>query len=149
LKEFCAEKHLTNRVTFLGQIDWIARLFSSATIVVVPSEWEEAFGFVVAEAMACGACLLSSDAGAIPEVIGSGGEAGLLFHKGDPADLSEKLYQLLTNPARRDRMRIAARARAVEHFSIERMVDGYVSLYEELDHSLTTRSSRCRSNSRF
>ncbi|WP_290871832.1 glycosyltransferase, partial [Aquabacterium sp.] len=43
---------LVDQVNFLGQIDWAARLYGEADVVVAPSEWAEAFGFVVAEAAA-------------------------------------------------------------------------------------------------
>lgn len=131
LKAYCARHGLQN-VEFLGQIDWVPRLFATADVVVVPSVWEEAFGFTVAEAMACGACVLASDAGGIPEVVGPDGAAGRTFRAGDAADLKRKLAGLIADAALRRRLRHNARERAVEHFSIRRMVDEYVALYEEL-----------------
>jgi glycosyltransferase involved in cell wall biosynthesis len=139
LKSFCAESDLDRRITFLGQIDWLPRLFSTATVVVVPSEYGEAFGWVVVEAMACGACLLVSDDGAIPEVVGPDGKAGLVFRAGDVADLAAKLRELLADPERRTRMREAARLRAVDQFSLARMLEEYEALYGELDHELRTK----------
>jgi glycosyltransferase involved in cell wall biosynthesis len=62
LRSYCLENNLC-QVQFLGHINWVGRLFASADIVVIPSEWEEACAFVVMEAMACGACVLASDAG--------------------------------------------------------------------------------------
>src|SRR5205823_1714690 len=109
---------------------------SSVTVVVVPSDYGEAFGLVVAEAMACGGCLLASDDGGIPEVIGPNGGAGLVFRRGDPGDLRAKLTELLADPARRARMRAAARDRAVRELSLARMVDGYVAVYDELEGEL-------------
>ncbi len=130
LRAFAAAHGLAGRVEFFGQIDWVPRLFATADVVVVPSEWEEAFGFVAAEAMACGACVLGSDAGAIPEVLGP---AGMIFRRGDAADLTAKLAALLADAPGRERMRRAARARAVRDFSIGRSVEGFLRVLEGLE----------------
>ena len=97
-------------------------------MVVVPSEWDEAFGFVVIEALACGAAVVTSDAGGLPEVVGN---AGLTFGRGDPEDLASVLRDLFDHPDRIANYRSRARARA-EQFSLDRMVAGYVAVYEEL-----------------
>lgn len=132
LRRYCHEMAL-DCVEFLGQIDWVSRLFESADIVVVPSEWEEAFGFTVAEAMAAGACVLASDAGGIPEVVGRNGTAGVLFRRGDRADLKAKLVELLADPDRRRRIGAASRQRVDREFSLARMVRDYLRVYQELD----------------
>jgi glycosyltransferase involved in cell wall biosynthesis len=132
LEAYCDAAGLRGRVEFLGQIDWVNRLFATADVVVVPSEWEEAFGFVAAEAAACGACVIVSDAGALPEVIGTDGKAGVIFARGDATDLAQRLIELMADPHRREQLRRAARERAVSHFSIERMVEGYCRYYEEI-----------------
>lgn len=134
LRRFCLDNAL-NCVQFLGQIDWVPELLASADIVVVPSEWEEAFGFTVAETMAAGACVIASDAGGIPEIVGTDGTAGVLFRKGDRAELKSKLLELLSDPSRRKRMGASARKRAEELFSLGRMVQDYSKLYAELDVS--------------
>ncbi len=117
---------------FVGQIDWLPRLFAEADIVVVPSEWDEAFGFVAVEAAASGACVVASDAGALPEVVGADIEAGVLFRRGDVDDLSAQLAALIADPARRERLRRAARERAVGTFSIERMIERYGTCLEAM-----------------
>ncbi len=131
LEGFCAANKL-HGVEFLGHIDRVAELLAAVDVAVFPSEWEEAFGFAVLEALACGVCVLASTAGGIPEVVGPTGDAGLLFRKGDVADLKGKLRQLWHDPVRRDRMRRAARDRAVTQFSIERMVGNYLAVIGEL-----------------
>jgi 1,4-alpha-glucan branching enzyme len=130
LREFCRTAGLTDRVRFLGQIDWVPRLLSNADVVVIPSEWQEACSFAVIESLACGACVLASDAGGTPEIIGEGGVAGVIFRKGDADDLAEKLSALLVDQARRTQMRIAARQRAVQCFSIERMVEEHAAVID-------------------
>jgi glycosyltransferase involved in cell wall biosynthesis len=134
LRRFCAENELT-QVEFLGHVDWVPRLFSSVDVVVVPSLWEEAFGWVVAEAMACGACVLASDAGGIPEIVGPRSEAGRIFRRGDAADLRRQLGALMRDPAQREKMRAAARARVVDQFSLGRMVDEFARVVQGIDQA--------------
>jgi len=131
LKEF-AKVHQLGQVRFLGGVDNIPELFASAHIVVVPSEWAEAFGLVVVEAMACGTAVICSDAGGIPEVLGADGGTGLIFHKGDVADLAEKLVRLITNPDRREQMGRLGRDRATAVFSKDQMVNGYVEVIQQV-----------------
>lgn len=130
LKHQCADAGIEQIVTFLGQIDWVPRLFGEADVVVVPSVWEEAFGFVVAEAAACGACLVVSDAGALPEIMGADGRVGRVFRRGDAFGLAEELRWLMDHPQEREEMRRNSRLLAVERFSLDSMVDGYCSVLD-------------------
>ena len=130
--ECLAAEVLPGKVEFLDQVEDVPGLLQSADLAVFPSRWQEAFGFVVAEAMACGIPVVASDAGGIPEVLGRDGKAGLIFRNGDLEDLESKVYHLIMNPDIRDRMGQAARERAESRFSLPRMVDEYAALYEEL-----------------
>lgn len=76
--------------------------------------------------MACGACVLASDAGGLPDVVGRDGEGGRLFRSGDAADLAEKLQALLDDPAARRELGRRGRARAERVFDMDRMVEGFV-----------------------
>lgn len=131
--ERLATEVLPGQVEFLGQVEDVPTLFRSADLAVFPSRWQEAFGLVVAEAMACGTPVIASDAGGIPEVVGHDGQVGLVFSNGDVADLERQIRFLIADPERRAQMRQAARERAEREFSIERMIEQYASLYEELD----------------
>jgi glycosyltransferase involved in cell wall biosynthesis len=82
--------------------------------------------------MACGVCVVVSDAGGNPEIVGQGGEAGLVFRAGDAADLAAKIRDLASDPPRRAAMRRAARERIVDNFTMQKMVDGYIRVYDEL-----------------
>ncbi len=130
--ERLAMEVLPGKVEFLGQVEDVPALFRSADLAVFPSRWEEAFGLVVAEAMACGTPVVASDAGGIPEVIGRDGRVGLVFRNGNVDDLEREIRYLITDPEMRARMGQAARERAEREFSIGRMVEEYASLYENL-----------------
>ena len=108
--ERLAAEVLPGQVEFLGQVVDVPTLFRSADLAVFPSRWQEAFGFVVAEAMACGIPVIASDAGGIPEVMGHDGRAGLVFRNGDADDLERQIRFLILDPKRRARMRKTAGA---------------------------------------
>lgn len=71
---------------------------SRAAIVVVPSRWEEPFGLTALEAMACGAALVCSRRGGLPEV---GGDAVEYADPDDPSAVAEAIVALAQDPARR------------------------------------------------
>jgi glycosyltransferase involved in cell wall biosynthesis len=118
LREYCRTRGL-ERVQFAGHVADVGKVFSAADVVVAPSEWEEAFGLVAAEAMACGAAVIVSDAGGLPEVVGN---AGLVFRRGDVADLAGKLRQLIDSPQQRLELSRLGRRRVEEMFSLDRCV---------------------------
>jgi glycosyltransferase involved in cell wall biosynthesis len=77
---------------------------SQAAVVAVPSRWQEPFGLTALEALACGAALVCSPRGGLPEIAA---EAALYANPDMPAALAEAMVSLATNPAAR-----AARAQA-------------------------------------
>jgi glycosyltransferase involved in cell wall biosynthesis len=84
---------------YTGKIDTdsLVTHYSSATMLVVPSIYE-GFGLPAAEAMACGTPVISTTAGALPEVVG---DAGILVPPGDTGALVESIKALLDDDARR------------------------------------------------
>lgn len=66
--------------------------------IIVPSCWEEPYGNVVLEGMACGCVPIASDGGGLPEAVGN---AGVLFKRNNAADMEAAICVLLTEPDRR------------------------------------------------
>jgi glycosyltransferase involved in cell wall biosynthesis len=82
---------------------------ASSAIVTVPSRWQEPFGLTALEAMACGAPLVCTRRGGLPEVAG---EAAVYVPHDDPAALAAALRALATDARRRVELSQAGRARA-------------------------------------
>ena len=82
---------------------------AEASIVVVPSRWDEPFGLTALEAMAAGAALLCAPRGGLPEVFG---DAGVAIDPDDPAAMAEAMVALAGDPMRRAALAAAGRARA-------------------------------------
>lgn len=106
----------------------LARLYGSAWVSALPSR-SEAFGLVLAEALACGTPVVGSEHGGIPEVIDNA-EIGRVFEGEDPDAVARALLEaieLAADPA----TRAACRARALE-LSTERCTEAYLALYRRL-----------------
>lgn len=97
--------------------------------VVVLSSVIEGFPITLAEAMFCGRATVSTDVGAVCEVIGG---TGLVVPPRNPRALADACLSLLRDPARAQRLGAAARARALELFTIEQNVAAFREIYLQL-----------------
>lgn len=117
---------LRDRVTLTGALSGGALIDAIRALhaLVLPSRstptWQEQFGRVLVEAMACGVPVIGSNSGAIPEVIG---DAGLIFPEGDPVALADALAELHTSPARRRQLVALALKRVTEHYTQARVAE--------------------------
>jgi glycosyltransferase involved in cell wall biosynthesis len=124
----CADKGIADRVRFVGWIDHdhVADFLNLADIVVMPAE-DETQARVYLETQACGRVLLASDIAAAREVI-TDGETGVLFRKGEPADLAARLLHLADRPELRATIGRQARARITAH-ALPRVVAEYLDAF--------------------
>lgn len=106
----------------------LVRHYREATVVVVPSLYE-GFGLPAAEAMACAAPVVSSDGGALAEVVGDG---GVLVPAGDVAALGGAIDALLRDPERRAALGRRARERILERFCWRRAARQMTQYYEQV-----------------
>ena len=120
-------------------IEELVRMYSTARAAVVPSFFE-GFGFPASEAMACGLPVIANAAGALPEVVGSDGTAGMLVPPRDPAALAEAIRTVLDEPGRAEKMGRAARQRVQRLFQWDQAAAGLVSVFEETIHAAHRRS---------
>ena len=116
-------------VRFLGRLDTVANLLQSTDLFILPSQ-TESFGLAALEAMACGAPVVASRAGGLPEVV-EDGVSGILEPVGSVEAMGRRAIELLRDPARHAAMRDAAIRRAHE-FSADRIVPMYEELYREV-----------------
>jgi glycosyltransferase involved in cell wall biosynthesis len=115
--------HLSGRIEYLGEVPHGEKveLLQNARATLFPIEWEEPFGLVMIESMACGTPVVASRFGAVPEVV-EPGRSGVIVD--DWADAAQALEQAdAISPE-------DCRAYAKERFARDRLVRDYVAAYE-------------------
>ncbi|WP_405507325.1 DUF3492 domain-containing protein [Streptomyces purpurascens] len=105
-----------------------ADAYASGAVTVLSSV-VEGFPVGLVEAMLCGRATVSTDVGAVVEVIGG---TGLVVPPRNPRALAEACVALLRDPERRERLGAAARARALELFTVEQNIEAFHSIYLEI-----------------
>lgn len=90
----------------------LAELLNAHKILVVPSRWQEPFGIVALEAIACGCVVIGSEGGGLKDAIGA---CGITFPNGDVEALAEGLADLLTRPDKVTIFRAAAEGHLSRH----------------------------------
>lgn len=130
LVEIATRLGVVDRVDFLGAIEEEEKvaLMRRCAVYVQPTLFE-GFGVAIAEAMSCGAPVVSSPAGAVTEVVGDAGE---MVDGRDPTAISAAIARLLADEPRARRLGELARARIVEHFSYARRRDALGALLDEV-----------------
>jgi len=116
---------LGDGVDYIGEADAAAKreLFAGARCLVFPIQWEEPFGMVMVEAMACGTPVVATRRGSVPEIVAHG-ETGIIVD--DLADLPTAIGLAEDlDPA-------ACRRRAEERFDLPVMAEGYERVYRAL-----------------
>ena len=102
--------------------EFVEEKMKNASIIVIPSIWEEPFGLVAAEAMSNGACIVASKVGGIPEIIK---DNGILIDNINFKNLSLKMESLIIdNKLRKDYQR-----KAWENFELSSEISS-----QKLDH---------------
>ncbi len=114
-------------VRFLGQVENPRMVYRASDVTVVPSLWEEPFGLVPLEAVACGSLPLVSDRGFLPELVGK--EAGELAHR---AGRAEELSRQMVLWFSRETASVTSRLRnfGAEKFSAAKGVQAYQDILE-------------------
>ena len=113
-----------DHVEYVGEADFALKnaLLSKARALLFPIQWEEPFGLVMIEAMACGTPVLAFSGGAVAEVIRDGVNGWICR---DVADMADRLASLDVPPG-------SCRDCVQESFSVREMANRYVRLYKHL-----------------
>src|ERR1044071_1756906 len=118
--------HIDGRfIEFVGEADFKTKneLLSNSMALLFPIDWEEPFGLIMIEAMACGTPVLAFPPGSVPEVV-KDGVSGYICSSVD--QMAKRVMELgKLNPA-------AVRKYAQDHFSVQKMASAYAALYSEL-----------------
>src|SRR6266545_3418461 len=117
-----------DRVHWLGHQARPERVMQAADLFVLTSVGE-AFGLVLAEAMACGLPIVGSNSGAIPEIV-EDGKTGFLVTPLSPEGFADAIDKLAHDASLRLRMGAAGRRRAQQLFSVESHVQHMLEVYE-------------------
>ncbi len=121
---------LREAVEWLGIRHDVAALIGSMDLIIVPSTYPESFGRSVIESQAVGRPVVASHLGALAELV-EDGVSGLLVPPRDPAALARAIERLLSDPSLRMHCVETARARVEARWSLDRMVDETLSVYDE------------------
>ena len=117
--------HLGTDAVYLGEVphEQKLRLLSQARALLFPIRWNEPFGLVMLESMACGTPVLAFPEGAAPEVVDDGKTGFLCQDEDDMVRALSRVHEL---------SRADCRAAVEGYFSTQRMVADHIELYEQL-----------------
>ena len=122
---------LRDAVRFTGPLPEadLVGLLQGAAVVAIPSLYE-GFSLPAIEAMACGTALVTTDAGALPEVVGS--KAGLRVRAGDVGELTAALQLVLDSPSFADQLGRAGRRRVLASYTWRSAAERTAEWYREV-----------------
>jgi glycosyltransferase involved in cell wall biosynthesis len=126
LERLARELGVEQRVFLLGRVPDVAAWLRRAEVFVHPARWE-GFGLAVLEAMLAGLPVVATRVSSLPELVVDG-ETGLLVAADDAAALAAAVSSALDQPA----LGNAGHTRARAEFSVARMADRHVALYERV-----------------
>lgn len=130
LEAQAAELRLRDRVQWLGEVADPVPLMQSCDALLLASVGE-AFGNVIIEAMACGAPVIASRSGGIPELVEEG-ITGRLVPPDDARALAAAIEELVADPVRGLEMGARGRRRVEAHFTIDRFVSRTLAVYDDV-----------------
>lgn len=130
LESFADSLEITDRVHFLGHRADARDIIGALDMLVLPSKFE-GLPNVLLEAMQAAVPVVATRIPGVDEVVVDG-STGILVPPREPLELARGMRTLLNDPALARRMGEAGRDRALREFSLERMIENYQRLYDEL-----------------
>lgn len=130
LEALTETKGLSGHVVFMGKRNDVPALLHKSDIIAVPSLHDN-LPFSIIEAQSAGKAVVGSGVGGIPEMIRHRA-TGLLFERGNSAQLAEQLLELMAKPALRKRLSAGAKAWGQRHWSISVFRERTMGIYEDV-----------------
>jgi glycosyltransferase involved in cell wall biosynthesis len=127
----CIRPHLSpGRVEYVGEASALEKrqLFAAARVLLMPLLWDEPFGLVMAEAMACGTPVVAFARGAAPEIIDDG-RTGYLVHDVEEMTAAMECLDAIEP--------LGCRLHVEQHFSPSALADRYLAIYERIAGRIT------------
>lgn len=135
LKMLTRRLSLDRYVEFIAYQDDVPKLLERLDVLVLPTVTQEAFGRVLIEAGACGVPVIATRVGGVVDII-QDGENGFLVEPGDPDGLASAIIKLFKDPGLARKFALAGRKRVEQNFSLKRMAERTITVYEEVKDSL-------------
>ncbi|MDZ4384974.1 MAG: glycosyltransferase, partial [Candidatus Moranbacteria bacterium] len=112
-------------IRYMGEADFAGKIeyYKKAKCLLFPILWEEPFGLVMAEALACGTPVVAFRRGSVPEIVQDGVNG---FIVDDVDQMAEAVGKVGTISADKCRKSVESR------FSVKKMVDEYESVFEKI-----------------
>ncbi|MEZ4651757.1 MAG: glycosyltransferase family 4 protein [Candidatus Eisenbacteria bacterium] len=131
LERLAQELEVADRVEFRGAVSMsvLIQHYQQAFAVVLPSVWEEMFGTISVEAMACRTPVIASAVGGMVETVG---HAGLLFPPGDHVALADRILEVKGDPSLAESLAQRGFELAHSQYELSTMVRNYEGLYGRL-----------------
>jgi len=114
---------------YLSKSD-VRQVYSDSYILVFPALWDEPFGLIPLESMACGCPVIAYESGGLSETVVNGIN-GHLVPTGDFSELLKVTLDSIENESENKRMRTNSREHVVNNFSMKQMLDNYEKLLFE------------------
>lgn len=130
MRELAVECQVQEQVDFVGERTGsdLAKLLNGHEIMVIPSRWDEPFGIVALEGIACGCVIAGSSNGGLREAIGP---CGLTFPNGSAEELADTLRKLLEDPGLRGTLR-SHREQHLARFEARKVAREYLQVFESV-----------------
>lgn len=132
LKDKVAAHDMSDRILFRDEVPFeqLTAHFQALDLYVAPQRWE-GFGLTPLEAMACGVPVVATRTGAFEDLVLSG-KTGFLVDIEDIEAMTRHTLELVTDEKTRADFAKKSRARAIEHFTIEREAASIIEIYRSL-----------------
>jgi N-acetyl-alpha-D-glucosaminyl L-malate synthase BshA len=137
-REVAVELKVERHVRFLGQVDDVEDVLSSADLFLLASA-NESFGLAALEAMSMGVPVIATNAEGLPELIRDG-ETGYLVPVGDVVRMARRAVEVLSSPGRHAALSQASRRLVLERYDATRVIPMYEAFYARVTGQAATTS---------